>query len=58
MDIAPLSPFASFEPLAKGREPRCRFWIAFGISDQHADAPHPLRLLRPRCERPRGRAAE
>src|SRR5262249_5457575 len=25
---------------------------------EHADAPHPLRLLRPRHERPRGRAAE
>jgi hypothetical protein len=25
---------------------------------QHADPPHPLWLLRPRRERPRGRAAE
>src|SRR5262245_913036 len=57
MDIAPLNPFASFESLAKCRESRCRFWIALGISDQHADARHPLALLRPRRERPRGRPA-
>jgi hypothetical protein len=28
-----------------------------GIGHQHADAPHPLRLLRARHERPSGRRA-
>jgi hypothetical protein len=31
--------------------------IAFGVSQQHANPPHPLGLLRARRERPRGRRA-
>jgi hypothetical protein len=35
------------------------FWITFGKVNQHADAPHPLALLRAYRHRPRGcRAAE
>src|SRR5262249_36782951 len=34
----------------------CR--IVFREIHEHADAPHPLRLLRPRCKRPRRRPAE
>src|SRR5262249_52931286 len=32
--------------------------IALGKPHQYADAPHRVRLLRPRCERPRCRAAK
>src|SRR5262249_56898149 len=40
------------------REPSLLNRIAPRTAHQHADAPHPLALLRPRRERPRGRAAE
>src|SRR5262249_30922642 len=56
-DVAAVSPSASFEPLAKSREPRLRFRIVLGIGHQNADAAHTLRL-RARRERPRGRGAE
>src|SRR5262249_52880606 len=49
------------QPLQRVEE-RCNAHLTFAISlwvdDQHADAPRPLRLLRPRRERPRRRAAE
>jgi hypothetical protein len=35
---------------------RC-LWIVCGHIHQHADAPHPVRLLRARRERPRNRRA-
>jgi hypothetical protein len=35
-----------------------RFRIVLGENIQHANAPHPLRLLRPRRDRPCRRAAE
>jgi hypothetical protein len=34
------------------------FWIIFGKVREHADAPHPLALLRPRRERPSCRTTE
>jgi len=44
--------------LLKRRTTRSRFWIVLGDIREHADAPHPVALLRARRERPRGRAAE
>ena len=35
----------------------CSFRIVCGQVHKHTDAPHPLGLLRPRRERPRGRPA-
>jgi hypothetical protein len=32
--------------------------VALGKAHQHADPPHPVALLRARCERPRRRAAD
>src|SRR5262249_45240641 len=37
---------------------RLRFRVILGKPDQHADAPHPLALLRSRRQRPRRRAAD
>src|SRR5262249_14956892 len=48
--------------LLKSLPERCNmglyFQIALGIAHQHTDPPHPVRLLRPRRQRPRRRAAE
>ncbi len=57
-DIAALRPSEPFEPLPECREACLHFRIVLGIGHQHADAPHPLGLLRARRERPRRRAAE
>jgi hypothetical protein len=35
-----------------------RVGVALGERIEHADAPHPVALLRPRSERPRRRTAE
>ncbi|MGB6560087.1 MAG: hypothetical protein WBE96_22145 [Pseudolabrys sp.] len=37
--------------------PGLKFRIVRGCGQEHADAPHPLALLRTRGERPRGRRA-
>jgi hypothetical protein len=49
--IAALRPSEPFEPLPKSREARLHVGIVFGEGRQHADAPHPLRLLPARRER-------
>jgi hypothetical protein len=45
------------ETLAERRDVGLSFQIALGIRHQHADAPHPVTLLRPCCARPRRRRA-
>src|SRR5262249_26088514 len=42
----------------KCRDPGLCFRVVLVIAHQHADAPHALGLLRPRHDRPGGRAAE
>ena len=49
------SPF--LQPLQERPEAGLRFRIVRGQVHEHADAPHPLGLLRPRRERPRRRRA-
>ena len=44
-------------PCRNARERRLHFRIVLGEAHEHADAPHPLRLLRARRERPRRRRA-
>jgi len=56
-DVAALRPPELLESLAERRDVVLSFKIALGIRHQHADAPHPLTLLRPRCARPRRRRA-
>src|SRR5262249_33712009 len=51
-------PAQLLQPLMESREARLSFRIIGGEIHEHADAPHPLALLRIRRERPRGRAAE
>jgi hypothetical protein len=41
--------------LQKGLKGGLTLWIVRSQSDKNADAPHPLALLGPRRERPRGR---
>jgi hypothetical protein len=57
-DIAAFGPSAFCEALPKSRQPRLGLRIILGEPHEHADAPHPLGLLRAGRERPRSRAAE
>src|SRR5262249_42592155 len=58
-NIASGDPARLREPLQERAEPGLLFRIVRGCRQQHANASHPLGLLRPRPERPRGsRAAE
>jgi hypothetical protein len=45
------------EVLSECRKTTLRFCVFLGVADQHSDPPYPLRLLRARRERPRGRRA-
>src|SRR5262249_33717005 len=56
--IAADSPSRFLQPLQKRRKARLPFRIVRGAIHEHTDAPHALGLLRPRRERPCGRAAE
>jgi hypothetical protein len=47
-----------WSPPLERRDIGLSFPVALSIPHQHANAPHPLALLRARRERPRGRAAE
>jgi hypothetical protein len=51
-DIAALRPSELFEPLTECCEARLHIRMLLGQTSQHADAPHPLGLLRARHERP------
>src|SRR5262249_18339816 len=58
-DIAALRPSEPLELLSKFHDARLGFRIVLGQAHQHPDAPHCLRLLRARRERPSdGSAAE
>src|SRR5262245_11907887 len=58
-DVAAVDPSKRFKSLLDDRDTTLRFWITFGEHQEHADPPHPLRLLRARRERPcRNRAAK
>src|SRR5262249_10783966 len=56
-DIAVLSPPEPLQLLPERGHPGLEFLIAFGKAKQHANAAHPLWLLRPYRERPPGRRA-
>src|SRR5215469_10088373 len=59
-DIAAFRPSTLFQPLPECREASLGFRMVLGERYEHADAPHPIMLLRAHPERPRGcrRAAE
>jgi hypothetical protein len=54
----PVSPSKFSQPLAESPLEGLRLRIGRGEPHQHADASHPLALLRVRRQRPRCRAAE
>jgi hypothetical protein len=58
LKIATLRPSELLEAVAQRREAVLRLGIILGCRHEHANAPHPLELLRPRRERPCRRAAE
>src|SRR5262249_35720665 len=59
LNTAALHPPELRECLPECRNEGLSFPVSFCISHQHADAPHPLALLRARRQRPRGcRAAD
>jgi len=53
--VAADSPAQLLQALQKRRDAGLPVRIVSGRADEHADAPHPLRLLRARGERPRHR---
>ena len=55
--VAAVGPAQLLQPLQERREAGLSFRIVRGQAHEHADAPHPLGLLRARRERPRGRRA-
>jgi hypothetical protein len=57
VDITALRPSEPLQLLSKFHDARLGFRIVLGQAHQHPDAPHPLRLLRARRERPRCRRA-
>ena len=56
--LRPIGPAQLLQPLREHRDAGLPFRIVRGQRHEHADAPHPLALLRARRERPRRRAAE
>jgi len=57
-DIAADRPTRQSQSLLECPDTDLKFRIVRGCGQEHADAAHPLALLRPRHERPRRRAAE
>ena len=55
--LRPIGPAQLLQPLQERRDAGLTFRIVRGCGHEHADAPHPLGLLRARRERPRGRRA-
>ena len=55
--VAAVGPAQLLQPLQERRDAGLRFRIVRGRGHEHADAPHPLGLLRARRERPRSRRA-
>src|SRR5262249_3660315 len=59
LDIASFNPAQALEASQQRCDIRLSLRIPLGVPHEHADAPHPLGLMRPRRERPcRHRAAE
>src|SRR5262249_52560414 len=58
LDVVPDSPAQLLQSLQECRVAGLRLRIVRGVRHEHADAPHPLALLRPRRERPRGCASK
>ena len=56
-DIAPIRPAKPLQLFFECPNPGLSFWITLRTYHQHADAPHWLRFLRARRERPRRRRA-
>ena len=56
--IAALGPAQLLQAICERYQTGLSFRAVCGHAHEHADAPHPLTLLRPRRERPRRRAAE
>src|SRR5262245_64904766 len=57
LDIAAIQPAKLCKSLLKSCNPRLPLRVITG-PHQHSDVSYSLRLLRPRCERPRSRPAE
>ena len=57
LNVAAISPTQVRKRLRERRNARLIHGIVFVTPYEHADAPHALRLLRPRSERPSGCAA-
>jgi hypothetical protein len=55
--VAAVGPTQARKRLRERRVATLPLRIVFVVRHEHADAPHPLALLRPRRERPRHRAA-
>ncbi len=55
--LRPIGPAQLLQPLQERRDAGLTFRIVRGAGHEHADAPHPLALLRARRERPRRRRA-
>src|SRR5262245_39206905 len=58
LHISADGPAKRLQPLQEGSEPCLVMRIVRRCGEEHADAPHPLALLRPRRERPRDRAGK
>src|SRR5262249_60340653 len=58
LEVAAIRKVQIFEPLHKGLYPTLRFHIVFSVPHKHADASHPLALLRARRQWPRRRTAD
>jgi hypothetical protein len=58
VDVLPDGPTQLLQALRKSRQAGVSFRIVRGEWREHADAPHPLALLRACGERQRSRAAE
>src|SRR5262249_40174649 len=57
-EVLPNGPTQLLQALRKSRQTAVSFRIICSERREHADAAHPLALLRPRRERPGGRTAE
>jgi hypothetical protein len=56
--VAALSPAQLLQAAPEGGNAGLPLWVVLRVNNNHADAPHPLALLRARRERPRTRGAE
>jgi hypothetical protein len=57
LQVSALSPPELLQRLFQRLRADSSFRVTLGVLHENADAPHPLRLLRARCKRPRRRRA-